>query len=76
MRLGNLGLRVVLKSRRVFAPGRLRFAGSENAHRTVYAVRRETRNDAAREGYERLLLNLDEKVMSLPVRRHPGGHPR
>lgn len=65
MRLGNLGLQVVLKSERAFAPERLRFSGPETADRTVYAVRREARNDAAREGYERLLLELDEKGLYL-----------
>lgn len=65
MRLGNLGLQVVLKSDQVFAPERLRFTGPETADRTVYAVRREARNDAAREGYERLLLELDEKGLYL-----------
>lgn len=65
MRLGNLGLQVVLKSERAFAPERLRFAGSETADRTVYAVRRESRNDAARERYERLLLELDAKGLYL-----------
>ena len=65
MELGNLGLQVVLKSERAFDPERLRFAGWEPADRTVYAIRRETRNDAARAGYERLLLELDEKGLYL-----------
>ena len=79
MRLGGLGLQVVLKSKRAFSPSRLRFVGAETADRTVYAVRRETRNDAAREAYERLLLELDEKGLYLSdvIRRNiRNGDPR
>ena len=65
MRLGNLGLQVVLKSERAFAPERLRFTGAETADRTVYVVRRESRDGAARAGYERLLLELDERGLYL-----------
>ena len=55
LRLGDLGEQIVLKSARAFSPDRLRFLDAEGADRSVYASRRQARNDAAGAAYRRLL---------------------
>ena len=51
MRLGNLGEQVVIKSRRAFK--RLAFAGAEIAEAEQYHLQRRTRDEAAREAFQR-----------------------
>lgn len=52
IRLGDLGLQVVVKSRRAF--DRLRFTGAERAWRSDHLTKRRNREDVARAGYVRI----------------------
>jgi len=52
IRLGNLGLQIVVKSRRAF--GALAFAGSVPAFRTTFLAAKERRDTEAREEFRRL----------------------
>ena len=65
LRLGDLGLQVVLKSPAAFDPDRLRFLCADPVDRAVHAVRRKARDDAARDAYARLLLQADETGLYL-----------
>ena len=57
MRLGELGEQVAIKSRRTFK--RLVFAGAEIADARHYHLRRRTRDESAREAFQREASNPD-----------------
>ena len=52
MRLGNLGEQVVIKSPKAF--DNLRFLGSEPVDTTLYGLKRQTRDDEARQSYKQI----------------------
>ena len=71
MRLGSLGLQVVLKSRKAFS--RLVFAGAEPAAASEYGAKYMARDTAARAAYRERLRNLkpDEAVYLIDIVRNP-----
>ena len=62
IRLGDLGLQVVLKSREAF--GRIRFLDAEPSRRAAYLARRLKREERAREEYVRIVAEpFDPKAL-------------
>ena len=79
LRLGGLGLQVALVGPAAFGPKRLHFLGADPVPRAPYAVRRKSRDDAARAAYERILMEADENglyVSDIMRERIRHGDPR